>query len=118
MTLCTSIYLFPKNGEPPEVMDVWKTCATLANFPMELSPKPNEDGHIVSPRLSGAKAWIKVVDDIPVRVSLDTVYGRSGQETHNKIIAALITKYPNCHVLADNEFDGSWHYGETPYRED
>ena len=118
MTLTTTIYLFPKKGNSPDVDSVWHVCAVAANFPMEIATQrySNENEDVISPLGVGADALIKVINDTPVSVLLDTAYSGNPCDVHNYIISALINAYlQDCHIVANNEFTGEWFVNQLPY---
>ena len=116
MTLTTKIYLFKTSGELPSQTELWELCADVCEFPMQHRPEPNKDDDMVSPLGVGARAHISVYGNIHyATVSLDTVYGKGGGAVHDKVVAALMERFQNCHVVALNEFDSEWHVNEVPY---
>ena len=116
MTLTTKIYLFKTSGELPSQTELWELCADVCDFPMQHRPEPNKDDDMVSPLGVGAKAHIAVYGEYDhARVRLDTAYGAGGGEIHNNVVTSLIAAFPNCHIVANNEFEGEWHVNEVPY---
>lgn len=116
MTLTTTVYIFRASEDMPSQTEIWELCADVCNFPMQHRPEPNEDGDMVSPFGVGALAQISVYGNVHyARLSLDTVYGRNGGAIHNNVVNELLKRFPNCHIVALNEFDSEWHLNDVPY---